>query len=106
MVEARLPAGLASILLLEQRGHDAFVIRFQQTTPPVVAKGVEDTASYRYHRLVALNEVGGYPSRWSLGVEDFHAANIERARRFPLQLLASQRTTRSGRVTCGPVSWR
>jgi (1->4)-alpha-D-glucan 1-alpha-D-glucosylmutase len=98
--EARLPAGLASILLLDQRGHDAFVIRFQQTTPPVVAKGVEDTAFYRYHRLVALNEVGGDPSRWSLGVEDFHAANLERARRFPLQLLASQThdTKRSGDV--------
>jgi (1->4)-alpha-D-glucan 1-alpha-D-glucosylmutase len=98
--EARLPAGLASILLLEQRGHDAFVIRFQQTTPPVVAKGVEDTASYRYHRLVAMNEVGGDPARWSLGVEDFHAANLERARRFPLQLLASQThdTKRSGDV--------
>ena len=97
---ARLPAELASILLLEQRGHDAFVIRFQQTTPPVVAKGVEDTAFYRFHRLVALNEVGGDPGRWSLSVDDFHAANLERARRFPLHLLASQThdTKRSGDV--------
>jgi (1->4)-alpha-D-glucan 1-alpha-D-glucosylmutase len=97
---ARLPAELATVLLLEQRGHDAFVIRFQQTTPPVVAKGVEDTAFYRYHRLVALNEVGGDPGRWSLSVEDFHAANLERARRFPLHLLASQThdTKRSGDV--------
>src|SRR5262245_6344338 len=97
---ARLPAELASILLLEQRGHDAFVIRFQQTTPPVVAKGVEDTALYRYHRLTALNEVGGDPGRWSVSVDDFHAANLERARRFPLQLLASQThdTKRSGDV--------
>ena len=98
--EARLPAELAAILLLEQRGLDAFVIRFQQTTPPVVAKGVEDTAFYRYHRLVALNEVGGDPGRWSLPSNDFHAANLERARRFPLHLLASQThdTKRSGDV--------
>jgi (1->4)-alpha-D-glucan 1-alpha-D-glucosylmutase len=100
VLQARLPGELASILLLEQRGHDAFVIRFQQTTSPVVAKGVEDTAFYRYHRLVALNEVGGDPGRWSVSVEDFHAANLERARRFPLHLLASQThdTKRSGDV--------
>jgi len=100
VLEARLPGELPSILMLEQRGHDAFVIRFQQTTPPVVAKGVEDTALYRYHRLVALNEVGGDPGRWSVSVEDFHAANLERARRFPLHLLASQThdTKRSGDV--------
>jgi (1->4)-alpha-D-glucan 1-alpha-D-glucosylmutase len=98
--QARLPAELASIALLEQRGQDAFVIRFQQTTPPVVAKGVEDTAFYRYHRLVALNEVGGSPERWSVSVDDFHAANLERARRFPRHLLASQThdTKRSGDV--------
>jgi (1->4)-alpha-D-glucan 1-alpha-D-glucosylmutase len=112
---ARLPARLAAILLLEERGHDAFVIRFQQTTPPVFAKGVEDTAFYRYHRLLALNEVGGNPGRFGLSVEDFHAANLERARRFPLHLLASQThdTKRSGDVrarlvalTWVPDEWR
>ena len=60
--EARLPARLADLLLLEERGHDAFVTRFQQTTPPVMAKGVEDTAFYRYNRLLCLNEVGGDPA--------------------------------------------
>jgi (1->4)-alpha-D-glucan 1-alpha-D-glucosylmutase len=106
---ARLPARLAAILLLEERGHDAFVIRFQQTTPPVMAKGVEDTAFYRYHRLTALNEVGGAPGRFSLPVDEFHAANLERARRFPLHLLASQThdTKRSGDVRARLValSW-
>ncbi len=106
---ARLPASLAAILLLEERGYDSFVIRFQQTTPPVTAKGVEDTAFYRYHRLVALNEVGGDPARFSLPVVDFHAANLERARRFPLHLLASQThdTKRSGDVRARLValSW-
>ena len=38
-----------------------FAMRFQQFTAPVVAKGVEDTAFYRYNRLIALNEVGGNP---------------------------------------------
>jgi (1->4)-alpha-D-glucan 1-alpha-D-glucosylmutase len=106
---ARLPARLAAILLLEERGHEAFVLRFQQTTPPVMAKGVEDTAFYRYHRLVALNEVGGSPARFWLPVDEFHAANLERARRFPRHLLASQThdTKRSGDVRARLValSW-
>jgi (1->4)-alpha-D-glucan 1-alpha-D-glucosylmutase len=98
--DAHLPSELAAILLLEERVYDAFVIRFQQTTPPVMAKGVEDTAFYRYHRLTALNEVGGDPARFSLGADAFHAGNAERAERFPRQLLASQThdTKRSGDV--------
>lgn len=106
---ARLPARLAAILLLEERGYDAFVTRFQQMTPPVMAKGVEDTAFYRYFRFAALNEVGGSPERFSLAVDEFHAANLERARRFPLHLLASQThdTKRSGDVRARLValSW-
>ena len=95
--EAALPAELARILLLEERGHDAFVVRFQQTTPPVHAKGVEDTAFYRWNRFVALNEVGGDPSRFSLSVDEFHAANLARP---PRGLLATTThdTKRSGDV--------
>lgn len=95
---AALPEPLRRILLLEERGHDEFVTRFQQTTGPVMAKGVEDTAFYRYYRLTALNEVGGDPGRFSLPVEDFHRANLERAARFPNHLLATQThdTKRSG----------
>ena len=48
------------------RGADEFVMRWQQTTGPVMAKGVEDTAFYRYVRLTALNEVGGDPGRFWL----------------------------------------
>ncbi len=77
------------MLLLEERGHDSFVVRFQQTTPPVHAKGVEDTAFYRWNRLLALNEVGGDPARFSVSVADFHRANLERAERFPRHLLAT-----------------
>jgi (1->4)-alpha-D-glucan 1-alpha-D-glucosylmutase len=87
--EAGLSELLTRVLLLEDRGHDAFVVRFQQTTPPVHAKGVEDTAFYRWNRLVALNEVGGDPARFSLSVKEFHAANLARAARFPLHLLTT-----------------
>ena len=97
---ARLPGDLRRILLLEERGHDEFVTRFQQTTGPVMAKGVEDTAFYRWLRLTALNEVGGNPDRFSLSVDEFHQANLERDTRFPNQLLATQThdTKRSGDV--------
>ena len=71
------------------RGHDEFVVRFQQTTGPVMAKGVEDTAFYRYFRLAALNEVGGNPGRFGMGVDEFHAANAKRGERFPLHLLTT-----------------
>jgi (1->4)-alpha-D-glucan 1-alpha-D-glucosylmutase len=94
---AGLPEELARILLLEERGHDAFVVRFQQTTPPVHAKGVEDTAFYRWNRFVALNEVGGDPGRFSLSVAGFHEANLARP---PGNLLATTThdTKRSGDV--------
>jgi (1->4)-alpha-D-glucan 1-alpha-D-glucosylmutase len=87
---AALSDRLERILLLEEPGHDAFVTRFQQTTGAVMAKGVEDTAFYRYNRLLALNEVGGDPGRFGLSVEAFHAANLKRAQRFPRGLLATQ----------------
>jgi (1->4)-alpha-D-glucan 1-alpha-D-glucosylmutase len=106
---ARLPPRLAAILLLEERGHDSFVVRFQQTTPPVMAKGVEDTAFYRYFRLLCLNEVGGSPARFSLSVDDFHAANLERLRRFPRHMLSTQThdTKRSPdvRARLAALSW-
>ena len=100
IAEAGLPSSLARVLELETRGWDAFVTRFQQTTPPVMAKGVEDTAFYRYARLLALNDVGGDPSRFSLRVDEFHAANARRAERFPRNLLVTQThdTKRSGDV--------
>ncbi len=91
---------IASVLMLREPGHAEFVTRFQQTSGAVMAKGVEDTALYRWLRLTALNEVGGSPDRFSLPVEEFHRANLERANRFPRQLLATQThdTKRSGDV--------
>ena len=100
VAEAGLDGRLADVLLLREDGHDEFVTRFQQTSPPVTAKGVEDTAFYRYNRLLALNEVGGDPGRFGLSVAGFHAANAGRATRFPRGLLVTQThdTKRSGDV--------
>lgn len=66
-----------------------FVMKFQQTTSPVTAKGVEDTAFYRYHRLVSLNEVGGDPRRFGIPVGDFHGRMQERQRSWPWSLSAT-----------------
>ncbi len=87
---------------------EEFVARFQQTSPPVTAKGIEDTSFYRYLRLLALNDVGGDPGRWGISVDGFHAANAARARRFPRALLVTQThdTKRSGdaRARVGALS--
>lgn len=51
---------------------DDFVVRFQQTCGPVMAKGIEDTAFYRWSRMTGANEVGGHPAHLSIGADDFH----------------------------------
>ena len=73
----------------DQQEQIRFVMKFQQTTSPVTAKGVEDTTFYRYHRLVSLNEVGGEPEQFGLSVEEFHKRMWERQARWPLSLSAS-----------------
>ncbi|MGE0542223.1 MAG: malto-oligosyltrehalose synthase [Dehalococcoidia bacterium] len=60
-----------------------FVMKFQQVTGPVMAKGVEDTAFYIFNRLVSLNEVGGEPEHFGTTVPAFHKLNAERAERWP-----------------------
>jgi (1->4)-alpha-D-glucan 1-alpha-D-glucosylmutase len=62
---------------------DEFMVRFQQTCGPVMAKGVEDTAFYRWSRLAALNEVGGEPDRFGTGPGEFHAFAARLARDWP-----------------------
>ena len=84
-----LAADVAEMLLLERPAPAEFVSRFQQTTPPVVAKGVEDTAFYRYGRLLSLCDVGGDPGRFGISPARFHDANAERARRFPEAMLTT-----------------
>ena len=66
-----------------------FALRFQQITSPVTAKGYEDTALYRFNRLVSLNEVGADPSRFGTSLAEFHAAMAERQRTYPHGLSAT-----------------
>jgi (1->4)-alpha-D-glucan 1-alpha-D-glucosylmutase len=99
-IAAAADGRLGDVLALRERGHDELVTRFQQTSPPITAKGVEDTAFYRHLRLLALNEVGGDPGRFGLSVDELHARNEQRAERFPRGLLVTQThdTKRSGDV--------
>jgi (1->4)-alpha-D-glucan 1-alpha-D-glucosylmutase len=101
----RNPAGEVSIfqfirdiLLLhaidpdDEQGQDLqlqFVQKVQQTTSPVMAKAVEDTAFYIYNRLVSLNEVGGEPESFGLSVPGFHRVNAERLERWPHSMLST-----------------
>jgi len=64
-------------------------MRTQQYSGPVMAKGLEDTAFYRYNRFLALNEVGGQPNKFSISIAAFHQSNMERAKRTPHAMLAS-----------------
>ncbi|MBM3599481.1 MAG: malto-oligosyltrehalose synthase [Alphaproteobacteria bacterium] len=65
-----------------------FAMRFQQYTAPIMAKSFEDTAFYRFPRLVSLNEVGGDPRQFGVSVAAFHRANRQRARHWPHTMLA------------------
>jgi (1->4)-alpha-D-glucan 1-alpha-D-glucosylmutase len=64
-------------------------MRLQQYSGPVMAKGVEDTAFYRYHRFIALNEVGGEPGRFGSTVTAFHKSCQARAHRWPNAMLTT-----------------
>ncbi len=66
-----------------------FAMKVQQFSGPVMAKGVEDTAFYRYNRFVALNEVGGAPERFGLSPALFHKANAARDQNWPHAMLAT-----------------
>src|SRR5205085_8144829 len=69
--------------------HMQFVLRFQQFTGPIMAKGLEDTAFYIYNRLTALNEVGGEPQQFGSSVSAFHECNLDRHRNWPATMLAT-----------------
>ncbi len=66
-----------------------FVMKFQQLTGPVMAKGVEDTAFYRYFPLAALEEVGGHPESMGVSLPQFHREMSVRAEKFPHALSAT-----------------
>jgi (1->4)-alpha-D-glucan 1-alpha-D-glucosylmutase len=75
---------LRQVLLAEDEGSPLlaekrrFAMKFQQFSAPIQAKGIEDTAFYRYNALISLNEIGGDPGRFGASVDDFHAANGSR----------------------------
>ncbi len=66
-----------------------FVLRFQQLTGPLMAKGVEDTSFYVYNRLVSLNEVGGDPFCFGYTIPQFHQHNAERNKHWPCGMITS-----------------
>ena len=86
LLSLRMPEGLDEH---DRQERVDFVMRFQQLTGPTTAKGYEDTALYRYNRLVSLNEVGGDPSRFGTTLAEFHAMNVERTRRAAHALSAT-----------------
>jgi len=89
---------VASVLLLQdpegiseadRAARRDFVMRFQQITGPIMAKGIEDTAFYRVFPLASLNEVGGNPERFGLPIDAFHRQNAERLANWPHALLTT-----------------
>ncbi len=66
-----------------------WVLKFQQLTGPVMAKGLEDTTFYNYNRLVSLNEVGGHPAKFGNTLDLFHRHNLTKADHWPHSLLAT-----------------
>jgi (1->4)-alpha-D-glucan 1-alpha-D-glucosylmutase len=77
-----------------------FAMKFQQYSGPVMAKGLEDTAFYRYNRLVSLNEVGGHPDHFGVSVASFHQANVARLQNWPNAMLStSTHDTKRGEDT-------
>jgi (1->4)-alpha-D-glucan 1-alpha-D-glucosylmutase len=75
-------------------------MKLQQYSGPVMAKGLEDTAFYRYNRFIALNEVGGYPDRFGVSLANFHRANAYRAKHWPNSMVStSTHDTKRGEDT-------
>jgi (1->4)-alpha-D-glucan 1-alpha-D-glucosylmutase len=88
-VRAALLLELPATTEEQLRANRAFVMKFQQITAPITAKGIEDTALYRYNRLISLNEVGGEPGSYGSGVRAFHADAEYRVRHRPHEMLAT-----------------
>jgi (1->4)-alpha-D-glucan 1-alpha-D-glucosylmutase len=79
---------LRDLLLLKVTGdvESRFVMRFQQNTGPVMAKGLEDTVFYNFNRFVALNEVGGDAGQFGVSVAKYHAECLETQRLWPTSM--------------------
>lgn len=89
-VIAQLARGgaLPQSVIAGKEAADEFRVRFQQTCGPVMAKGIEDTAFYRWLRLTGANEVGGHPDRLTLEPADFHAWCARQQEQWPLSMTA------------------
>ncbi len=108
---------IGDVLALRERGQleDEFLLRFQQFTSPVMAKGVEDTAFYCFNRMIGLNEVGASPERDGVSLGEFHEF-CERTSRFhprTMNTLSTHDTKRSDDVRARlavlteiPSTWR
>jgi (1->4)-alpha-D-glucan 1-alpha-D-glucosylmutase len=70
-----------------QRLH--FVMRLQQVTGPLMAKGIEDTLFYVYNRLISLNEVGGNPGKFGITPDEFHSFNQQQMAQWPHKMNAT-----------------
>jgi (1->4)-alpha-D-glucan 1-alpha-D-glucosylmutase len=84
-----LPTARATLSSEEHARRLRFAMKVQQYSGPVQAKGVEDTAFYRYCPLLSVNEVGGDPTSFGSRTEEFHEANRERFERYPLAMSAT-----------------
>ncbi|MGB0063963.1 MAG: malto-oligosyltrehalose synthase [Terracidiphilus sp.] len=116
-VEPGLFDFMRDVLRLRARGEleNEFLLRFQQFTAPVMAKGVEDTVFYCFNRMIALNEVGGSPQRNGSSLEEFHAFCEKMQRLYPqtMNTLSTHDTKRADDVrarlavlTEAPGPWR
>ncbi|MGO4691096.1 malto-oligosyltrehalose synthase [Glaciibacter sp. 2TAF33] len=104
----------ALLVVLADPAHPA-AVRFQQTSGMVMAKGVEDTAYYRYSRLTSLNEVGADPAEFAIGTDEFHRRQQARLESFPASMttLSTHDTKRGEDVRARiavlaevPAEWR
>ncbi|MGV3773188.1 MAG: malto-oligosyltrehalose synthase [Verrucomicrobiales bacterium] len=86
ILSLQFPADFTSESISEAK---IFIMKFQQLSGPLMAKGLEDTTFYRYFPFVSLNEVGGNPSEWGKSLEQFHAFNNQRAKDWPHSLSAT-----------------
>ncbi len=79
---------IGDVLALRARGglETEFLLRFQQFTSPVMAKGLEDTALYCYSRMIGLNEVGSAPDRDGLTLDEFHRHCANRQAQYPFTM--------------------
>ncbi|WP_405070839.1 malto-oligosyltrehalose synthase [Kribbella sp. NBC_01510] len=99
---------------IDEHARHELIVRFQQTCGPVMAKGVEDTAFYRWFRLTSLNEVGGDPEHFGVTPEEFHAFAARLNQHWPktMTTLSTHDTKRSedvrarlGVLSEQPAAW-